>query len=208
MVTLVSDSSSVSVDGQGLDRGLHFALDGLAKDLAAHLITLVESQFAGGKASRKAVEKIVTAQVPALLEQSFITSFLAAETAVRARRTVLAHLLSTAELRATVGAGAGMLAEAGAASGADEDDGLTSEAAAKLLHVSRTHLNGLADAGALGVVRRTDGGHRRISKAALLEYKARSRERQTKGLDAMMAASQKLGLYDEELAGLPVRKSR
>lgn len=208
MVTLVSDSSPVSVDGPLIDKGLHFALDGLAKDLAAHLVTLVEAQFAGSKASRKAVEKIVTAQVPALLEQSFTTSFLAAETAVRARRAVLAHLLSTAELQATVGAGAGMLAGAGEASGDDEDEGLTSEAAAKLLHVSRTHLNSLADSGVLGVVRRTDGGHRRISKAALLGYKARSRERQTKGLDAMMAASQKLGLYEEELAGLPVRKSR
>lgn len=205
MVTLVSDSPSVSVDGQVLDSGLHFALSGLAKDLAAHLITLVESQLAGGKASRKTFEKVVTAQVPALLERSFITSFLAAGTADRARRAVLAHLLSTAELRATVGAGAAMLSGAGVASGADEDDGLTSEAAAKLLHVSRTHLNSLADSGALGVVRRTDGGHRRISKAALLEYKNRSGERQSKGLDVMMVASQTRGLYEEELLGHPVR---
>lgn len=208
MTTLARASLPVSADGQFPEKGLRFALDGFAKDLAAHLVALVDGQFARGKASRKAVEKIVAAQVPALLEQSFIASFLAAETAVRARRAMLAHLLSTAELRATVGAGAVMLSGAGAASGADEDDGLTSEAAAKLLHVSRTHLNSLADSGALGAVRRTDGGHRRISKAALLEYKNRSRERQSKGLDAMMVASQRLGLYDEELVGHPARAAR
>jgi excisionase family DNA binding protein len=94
-----------------------------------------------------------------------------------------------------------------AAANADEEE-LTSEAASKLLHVSRTHVNTLADSGALGVVRRTDGGHRRISKAALLKYKALSKERQSKGLDAMVAASQKLGLYDAELEGLPVKAGR
>lgn len=44
--------------------------------------------------------------------------------------------------------------------------------------------------------------------AALLKYKALSQERQAKGLDAMVAASQKLGLYDAELEGLPVKSGR
>lgn len=74
--------------------------------------------------------------------------------------------------------------------------------------LSRTHVNSLADSGALGVVRRTGGGHRRISKAALLRYKALSKERQSKGLDAMVAASQKLGLYDAEVESLPVKVGR
>jgi excisionase family DNA binding protein len=189
-------------------KGLHFALNGFAKDFAAQFLALVEEQFAAGKASRKAVEKVVAAQVPALLEQGFITSFLADDASVRQHRAVLAHLLSAAELQATVGAGLTALPGAIAASSADEDDELTSEAAAKLLRVSRTHLNALADSGVFGVVRRTDGGHRRITKAALLKYKAKSQQRQAKGLDAMMAASQKLGLYDDELAGLPVRAGR
>jgi hypothetical protein len=51
------------------------------------------------------------------------------------------------------------------------------------------------DAGALGGVSRTAGGHRRISKAAVLAYKADSKARQTKGLDAMAQASERLGLY-------------
>lgn len=76
------------------------------------------------------------------------------------------------------------------------------------MHVSRTHLNTLADSGALGYVRRTDGGHRRISKAALLKYKATSRQRQAKGLDATVAASQRLALYGAELASLPGRADR
>ncbi|MCP5285421.1 MAG: helix-turn-helix domain-containing protein [Burkholderiaceae bacterium] len=207
MTTLSRTPTAAPTDNQFL-KGLHFALDGLAKELAAQLVALVEAQFAAGKASRKAVEKVVAAQVPALLQQGFITSFLADDTAVREHRAVLAHLLSAAELQATVGAGLTVLPSAIAASSADEDDELTSEAAAKLLHVSRTHLNTLADSGVFGAVRRTDGGHRRISKAALLKYKAKSQERQAKGLDAMMAASQKLGLYDKELARLPVRAGR
>lgn len=55
---------------------------------------------------------------------------------------------------------------------------------------------------------RDDGGHRRFSEAALLDYKARSQERQSKGLDTMMEASRKLGLYDEELSKAPRRHSR
>lgn len=207
MATLIRTPASPSVDSQQLLKGVHFALERFAKELSAQLASLVEAQFAAGKASRKAVEKAVAAQVPALLEQAFIANFLAGETSVRERRAVLAHLLSAAELQASVGAGLAAFPGKTTAS-AEEDDELTSEAAAKLLHVSRTHLNTLADSGAFGPVRRTDGGHRRISKAALLKYKAQSQERQAKGLDAMMAASQKLGLYDAELAGLPVRGGR
>ena len=90
----------------------------------------------------------------------------------------------------------------------DETDELTSEEAAKLLHVSRTHLNTLVDTGRLGEVSRTAGRHRRISKAAVLQYKAASKERQAKGLDAMAEASERLGLYDQELEGVPVRSKR
>lgn len=82
------------------------------------------------------------------------------------------------------------------------DDELSSEAAAKLLHVSRAHLNSLVDAEALGPIRRTKGGQRRIQKAAVLMYKADAQARQANGLSAMMAATQRLGLYDDEEAGV------
>lgn len=75
--------------------------------------------------------------------------------------------------------------------------------ALKLLHVSRNHLNTLANAGALGAVHRTAGNHRRISKAVLLDYRVRSEQRLVKSFDAIKEASQKLGLYDGELTGIP-----
>ena len=90
----------------------------------------------------------------------------------------------------------------------DESDELTSEEAAKLLYVSRTRLNTLVDTGRLGEVPRTAGRHRRISKATVLQYKADSKKRQEKGLKAMIKASERLGLYDEEFAStanIPVR---
>lgn len=211
MSTLARTPSSAPVENQLL-KGLHHALGAFSKDLTAQLVVLLQAQLGAAKSSRKSVEKAVVESVPVLLEQAFVTSFLSSKEHAREHRAFLAHVLSAAELQATVGKDWTALMQATAASkaalSADEDEELTSEAASKLLHVSRTHLNTLADSGALGVVRRTDGGHRRISKAALLKYKALSQERQSKGMDAMVAASQKLGLYDAELEGLPVKAGR
>lgn len=193
-------------------QGVQVALDALSKDVASQLVVLLRTQLAAAKPSRNVVEKALVEAVPAALERAFVTSFLSGESVARERRAVLAHLLSSAELQAAVGGDWTAPMEARtftkAASKVHEDEELTSEAASRLLHVSRTHLNTLADSGVLGSVRRTDGGHRRISKAALLKYKAASRQRQAKGLDATVAASQKLGLYDVELAGLPVQADR
>jgi len=193
--------------------GLHLALGAFSKDLAADLVALVHAQLGATQPSRKSVEKAVVEIIPALLEQAFVRSFLSGEEQAREHRAFLAHVLSAAELQATVGTDWWpMLLQATGASnaGASADAGewLTSEAASKLLHVSRTHLNTLADSGALGVVRRTHGGHRRISKAALLKYKTLSQQRQSKGFDAMTAASQKLGLYDADLEGHPAKAGR
>ncbi len=211
MSTLVRTPPSAPVESQLL-AGLHLALGAFSKDLTAQLVALVHAQLGATKPSRKTVEKAVVESVPVLLEKAFVTSFLSGKEHAREQRAFLSHVLSAAELQATVGKDWKALMQATgapkAAASADEDEELTSEAASKLLHVSRTHINSLADSGALGVVRRTDGGHRRISKAALLEYKALSRGRQSKGLDAMVAASQKLGLYDAELEGLPIKAGR
>ncbi|MFM0179043.1 excisionase family DNA-binding protein [Paraburkholderia aspalathi] len=89
-----------------------------------------------------------------------------------------------------------------------EDEELTSEEAARLLHVSRTHLNTLVDEGKLGVVRHTQSGHRRIQRTAVLAHKEKIKTMQKKGLDRTVDASERMGLYDNELEGLPVcRKS-
>jgi hypothetical protein len=74
--------------------------------------------------------------------------------------------------------------------------------------MSRTHVNSLMDSGALGFISRTAGGHRRISRAAVLAYKQDRRQRQAKGLEAMTGASQRLGLYEGELESIPRKKKR
>jgi excisionase family DNA binding protein len=211
MSTLVRTPAPAPAESQLL-AGLHLALGSFTKDLTAQLVAVVHAQLAATKPSSKMVEKAVVECVPALLEQAFVTSFLSSKEHAREHRALLSHVLSAAELQATVGEDWAALMQTSGASkvavSAAEDEELTSETASKLLHVSRTHVNSLADSGALGVVRRTGGGHRRISKAALLRYKALSKERQSKGLDAMVAASQKLGLYDAEVESLPVKVGR
>lgn len=206
MTTRARTTSSSSVDSQMLTE-LRFVFQGMARGLAAKLSSLVDEQFAGKKVSTKAVERVVAARVPGLLEEEFIARLLVNKAAAQ-ERAMLVHVLSAIEVQSL-----GMPGRVGSRSPAEapdavDDSELTSEAAARLLHVSRSHLNTLADSGVLGVIRRTAGNHRRISRVALLEYKSRSKQRQAKGLDSMMEASRKLGLYDDELARVPGRASR
>ncbi|MYM81804.1 excisionase family DNA-binding protein [Duganella sp. FT50W] len=84
---------------------------------------------------------------------------------------------------------------------------LTTEETAKFLSLSRSHVNSLVDANALPAIR-TSGGHRRVPKAALVEYKQNMKARQAMGLDAMAEASSAMGLYDGELDGIPSRHKR
>jgi excisionase family DNA binding protein len=179
--------------------GLHLAFDGFAKTLVTKVNAVIAQQLAQQPSSGAVITQKVADEMPALLEEAFIVDFLQDEASARRRRAILTHLLSAAELQSVTHTPVPVAVAA---------QELTSEAAAKLLHVSRSHLNTLVDAGQLGEVRRTPGGHRRIAKAAVLQYKAASRERQTQGLSAMVEASERLGLYEEELAGLPVRAKR
>lgn len=209
MTTLARTASAPSLDTQGR-KELSFVLADITAGFAAKLSSLVNAQLKAKKASPKVVEKVVAEKVPALLEEAFVTGLLVSKAAAE-QRAVLLHLLSTVQVQSLGLTGKALPREKAASVEAPEaldDDELTSEEAAKLLHVSRSHLNTLADSGALGEIRRTAGNHRRISRTALLAYKASSKERQSKGLDAMMDASRKLGLYDEELAGVPRRASR
>ncbi len=86
-------------------------------------------------------------------------------------------------------------------------DALTSEEAAKLLNVSRTHINRLVADNKLGSVAFTEGGHRRILRAAVLAYKAESFARHQRALTDMVRAGEDAGMYDNELDGIPQRKS-
>ncbi|MGQ7935440.1 helix-turn-helix domain-containing protein [Paraburkholderia sp. D1E] len=87
-----------------------------------------------------------------------------------------------------------------------DHDAMTISEAAKILRVSRTHLNTLIDEGKLDGVRYTQVGHRRILRAAVLAYKEESKTTQKKGLNRMVEASERMRLYDRELEGLPVRR--
>ena len=87
-------------------------------------------------------------------------------------------------------------------------DMLTGEAAAELLHVSRTYLNKLVDDGLLPRSRTSAEGHRRIPRSVLLAFKQRMRAAQNDGLDLMIVASERMGLYDAEFKGVPEPRSK
>lgn len=196
--------STPALTQKQLASGLHFALENVAQSLAIQ-VTQAISARTKRQANVDAIGQIVRDVLPGFLEKEFTQGLLKNQATARKRRAMLMHLLAAADVQAFIDSPTEALSGAPA-----EDDGeqLTSEVAARLLHVSRTHLNTLVDAGVLGEVSRTAGGHRRVSKAAVLAYKADSRSRQAKGLDAMAQASQRLGLYDDELAGVARRAKR
>jgi len=186
-----------------LSSGLHFALENVAQSLAAQLTKAIAAHTQ--QANSSAIGQVVSDVLPGFLEKEFTQVLLKNQGAARKRRAMLMHVLTAADVQAVMEDPAGAPVDARAADG---DEPLTSEAAAKLLHVSRTHVNSLLDAGMLGEVSRTAGGHRRVSKAAVLAYKAASKARQAEGLDSLARASQRLGLYEDELAGVPRRAKR
>ena len=189
---------------EAVQGGLHFALETLAASLTARVSSFIAAQVKV-HSSDAAMRKSLKAFMPSLLEREFTRGLLEDEQGVRERRAMLVHVLTTADVHAL------RLdpLEAGSKAKAREDDeSLTSEEAAELLHVSRTHLNGLLDTGSIPGMSRTEGGHRRIPKAAVLAYKEVSKQRQARGLEAMAVASQGLGLYKDELAGVPRRAKR
>lgn len=72
---------------------------------------------------------------------------------------------------------------------------LTSQQAADLLHVSRSYLLQLLNAGAMPYSR-TDGGHRRVALHDVLAYRQRRLEERREKLDELTRLSDELGLYD------------
>jgi len=181
---------------------------GLSGPISARLATELSKSV---KVSEKKLRDLFEIAIPGVLQSEFESNLLAKGPEFRARRAKLAHVLSSAELAEAVPAlmEAAVPAFAQTALPGREDSVLTSEQAAELLHVSRSHVNALADSGALGEIMRTAGGHRRLSHARVLAYREQSKRRQARGLDAMMAASQEAGLYDLELEAAPRKpKSR
>ncbi|MFL9908924.1 helix-turn-helix domain-containing protein [Paraburkholderia sp. RL17-337-BIB-A] len=85
----------------------------------------------------------------------------------------------------------------------DKDEMLTVEEAAKILFVSRTHVRKLLERGDLTAIQQAPESTVQLLRAAVLQYKNEMRARQKAGIQAMMDASERLGLYDQELEGLP-----
>jgi excisionase family DNA binding protein len=182
---------------------LRMALDDIAAMLSEGLGTLIRTELKKQSKSG-AVASAVKEALPQLLERSFQQSLLESASETHLRRVALMHLLTAAEVK-TISHEVSLLS---AFAHTDEGtDVLTTEEAAKLLNVSRTHLISLVESGTLPASR-TSGGHRRIPKAAVLAYKGQMQARQRKGLDAMMKASGDLGLYHDELEGIPRRSKR
>ena len=181
-----------TIPGDPVSHELRLALDGMAKSVASQLTEVLSTELAHAPSART-LNKTLRQSLPAILERQFREGLLKDEGGARKRRATLLHALAAAHERD---------------SGEKTGETLTSEAAATMLHVSRTHLNTLADAGQLGAVSRTAGGHRRIARAAVLAYQQAQQKREAAGLKTMAAASRRLGLYDDDLTGIPTRSKR
>jgi len=188
--------------------GLDFALAEMATALSALLTAKLKKNGKKSAPQAAALHRLLTDGMLSMLEEVFFRGLLAADDErARQQRAILTHLLSTAELR-RLSPNVTMSAVSAAAAAPGEDEVVTSQEAAQLLHVSRTHVNSLVQAGKLEPVNLTEGGHRRISKAVVLHYKVDSKHRQARGLAMMTEASQRLGLYDHELAGIRRKAKR
>jgi excisionase family DNA binding protein len=179
-------------------RDVHGPSDALAAQIADAVRSLTGRMLEDVSASKQA-RRVSAPQLMKQVMASIVQSLLLDDAVAQRQRMVLAQLLLTANLRKT-----GVPAALRSSSLDDEADDplLSSEEAAKLLHVSRTHINMLIDSGKLGEITRTVGGHRRIAKTAVLKYKAESKQRRARGFDVMVESSERLGLYDTEDAEL------
>lgn len=193
-----------------IEAGLHARVRDMVSGMSEFLVSRLRSRYIDEGSPPRSYDwgEILATVIPTLLADAFESEFTGSSELARRRRAMLAHLLSTAELMSLSGKviAASAPSPAPRVTGSERESGeLTSEEAAKLLHVSRTHLNTLVDEGKLGQVRHTEGGHRRIPRAAVLAYRENTKKAQKKGLDRMVEASGRMRLYDEELEGLPVR---
>jgi hypothetical protein len=88
------------------------------------------------------------------------------------------------------------------------DSKIDGNEAARLLFVSRSHFDALVRSGKVVPARcASTGPHKLFSKAELLSYKKKQRKRQRKGLKMMVAAAERIGLYDAEIADLQTRET-
>ena len=178
----------------GVGSALDVAFSGMAQSVGEKLSVALTKWIRTRKTLKRAeIQKELAVALSAVLADEFLFRLATNDESARQRRAAVMALLSAAEFPGTTFS---VIAR-------ENDEPLTSEQAAELLHVSRTHVNKLMDSGALKNVLKTEGGHRRVPKASVMAYRAQSKARQAKGLKRMTEASQELGLYEAELVGIP-----
>ena len=178
----------------GVGSALDIAFSGMAQSVGERLSVALTKWIRTRKTLKRAeIQKELAVALSAVLADEFLFRLATDDKSARQRRAAVMALLSAAEFPGTTFS---VIAR-------EDDELLTSEQAAELLHVSRTHVNKLMDSGALKNVLKTEGGHRRVPKASVMAYRADSKARQAKGLKRMTEASQELGLYEAELVGNP-----
>lgn len=202
-MTAVAQISTPIESNEQISALLPTALSGIAAALSEGLSKLIRTELRRHSGAA-AVNSAVKSALPQLLERSFQDYLLATEAETHNRRVAMLHLLTTAEFQSLR---ENFFLTASAASANEASESLTTEETATLLGVSRTHVISLIKSGALSASQ-TSGGHRRLSKPAVLAYKEEMKARQSKGLDAMMAATAEIGLYEAELEGIPQRTKR
>ena len=202
MRTIAKTSPPSDIEPQFVS-GLHFALGNMAESVADRVSSAIAEQIQTRKVNMEVSRQIVTSAMPSTLESEFVRELLDDKEDSRKRRAMLVHVLSAADVRG-INANVAMMQDVAPAT-VEDDELLTSQDAAKLLHVSRTHMNMLIDTGKLGAVSITDGGHRRIARSVVLAYKKRAKARQVLGLAEMVGTSARLGLYAGEIANTPRR---
>ncbi len=177
-----------------VSNALNVAFSGIAESAQRQVSVVLAKSKRAKKTWNPAVfgKELAESLSHALLEE-FFSGLTGNDNLARQRRAAVLAVLSAAEFPDVTFS----------VSTPTDDEFLTSEKAAELLFVSRTHVNKLMDTGTLQGVIRTEGGHRRVPKASISAYKAASKLRQASGLARMTEASQRLGLYEAELEGIP-----
>jgi excisionase family DNA binding protein len=171
------------------DAGLHAEVRDMVSGMSDFLVSRLKSRYNDERSPPGSYDwdELSATVIPTLLADAFENEFIGSSELARRRRAMLAHLLSTAELMSLPGKVVDTSASLPAprATGSEpETDELTSEEAAKFLHVSRTHLNTLVDEGKLGEIRHTEGGHRRSLERLYLRIKTRLGLRSERGWPA------------------------
>jgi excisionase family DNA binding protein len=202
-MTITQLVPNVALNNDTIARVL-LALRDVGTELGQKLDKLVGdlSASSGSRVDLEVISKAISSNLEALLVETVMSGLVTArDEDAHARRIAMMRVLVDAE---DVPAMTGAISQANSrVPFPDEAEILSGEQAAMLLRVSRPYINKLLDNGTIPGVEKTESGHRRIPKDAVLRYQAQMKARQAKATESVVNASKELGLYDGELDGIP-----